>query len=85
MPLKAEAQMWIYSVFSPARKECLDQISCLSGGIWHVMLLDTALRSKGVQRALTPQKAGSHGRDIAAPSALPRLSLRCKNLIQSWS
>lgn len=84
MPLKAEVQMWICSVFSPSRKECLGPISCLSGGIWDVKLLDTALGSKGVQGVLTPQKAGSHGRGIAAPSALPHLSLRCKSLIQSW-
>lgn len=38
------------------------------------MLFDAALGSKAVQGVLTPQKAGSHGRDIAAPSALPHLS-----------
>lgn len=75
MPLKAEAQMWIYCVFPPARKECPDPISGLSGRIWDVMLLDTALGSKGAQGVLTPQKAASHGRDIAAPPALPHLSL----------
>lgn len=38
------------------------------------MLFDAALGSKGVQVVLTPQKAGSHERDIAACSALPHLS-----------
>lgn len=85
LPLKAQARMGIYSAFPPARKESvLVQFHAFQVGFG--MRCCLTLGREGVQGVCRkPQKAGSYGRDIAAPSALPHRSLKCKSLIQSWS